>query len=138
MVNYSLIINDMKGFVYYNQGCDIAVLRRIATSRGCSENDAESCINGVIRDIISNNVSPKDCNVSYIDPNGEKVKVPQYNPTQDELMEFITKKVKGITDDRAQAIIRKMLEKGFLSEVPTNQKLYRGTMPLPNLPFNLD
>jgi len=128
----------MKGFVYHNQGCDIAVLKRIATSRGCNENDAESCINGAIRDIISNNVSPNDCNVSYIGPNGENVKVPQYNPTQDELMEFISKKIKGITDDSAQAIISKMLEKGFLLEDPTNQKLYRGTMPLPNLPFNLD
>jgi (2Fe-2S) ferredoxin len=135
MANLSLIISQIKQFAYINKVADIATLNVIASNNGCPTNQIDDVINGVIRDSIMNMITPKVNNVTVTDANGNEIKEEQYNPTRQTLERVIIDSFQGIDSARAQNIVDKMIDNGYLIEDRASGKLYRGVVPPTNLPF---
>lgn len=115
---------------------ELAVLNGILKGRGCSIKECDAVINGCIKDIILDGVSPLEL-IQVTDSDGNAIsEVDPYYPTRDELIDEIKNLFIGMLDDRATKIVDYLIEKRALS-YKVGDCLYRSRSMLPNQPLTL-
>lgn len=103
-------------FIYsQEQKCSIAVLKKLALDQGCPKEFVDQVINGAIVDYVTNNIAPKESNMTIIQ-HGVEVMNYRKNPTVAELMSFMTNdRFTDLSIERAEKLISYLIEKSALT-----------------------
>lgn len=129
MIHPSHFFAPVEGFFSSHPGevIPLAVLNKLVQEAGCSAEQVDSIINGVVAGIIQSNIAPKNKTVTTTDVYGNIVLDNRTNPTKQELVQAIVQKFDVFSTDRASKLIDYLIQKGFLICDPATDSLYLQT-----------
>lgn len=129
MIHPSHFFAPVEGFFSSHPGevIPLAVLNKLVQEAGCSAEQVDSIINGVVAGIIQSNIAPKNKTVTTTDVYGNIVLDNRTNPTKQELVQAIVQKFDVFSTDRASKLIDYLIQKGFLICDPATDRLYLQT-----------
>lgn len=115
---------------------DLAFINSVLKSNGCPEGQIDSVVNGVMTELMVDNIAPVDCSVRTFGRDGNEVQDTRVNPTKAQLTDWLTKKrFAGLETERVEKLIDFLLQKSVLEEI--NGRLYRKMLPPKGMPVAL-
>lgn len=138
MKHISQYFEPVRGFLgtHPEERVSVAVINRVLKNKGCPDEWIDSVVNGVIAELLVNNIAPMENSVQTFDRDGNEMPDVRISPTRTELIDILTQKqFCDLETDRAERLIDFLIQKSVLKE--SGGQLYRGVLPPRGLPIQL-
>ena len=131
MKNPSLYFDNVEMFMRtHPDNAPLAMLMAAVRSSGCPENMIDEVVNGAIAKELNLTITPKEQTVKVYEDGFELESQKLYNPSYEDLINFVVSRFVGIDTLRAKAIVDALISKHALT-IYDDGMVYRTMVLLP-------
>lgn len=135
--NPSLYFDNVEQYIaLHSDHAPLAAMMASVRSNGCPDELIDAVINGAIAQLINLAVTPPEMNVSVSKDGLDYPPTEPYNPSYDELIDYVETRFTDLGYERAKGIIDALIRKQALT-VYSDGKLYRTRALVPRMPLTL-